>query len=382
MREVKFCRLSTLGRAIFINLALLMALTLAAFDAAPKDQGIGGTGTASRGDDQGLTGTGYLGTILGFGSIIINGQEVELSDKAVVQIDGAAGTIADLKIGQVIAARTKEALSGEYIQSIDVLHVVIGQVKNFDTVSGRGMILGQSIDFNSRVDQQNIANGDWVAVSGLRAPNGLIVASRVDASQGEEFLVRGTTAQIRKALAALDLKSRDVPSGSFLVLSGSMEAGLAQIQPVQNLSLKSFFRGAKNMLIETYVSADSHGNDRLPATIMGEKLLLKNGAFGSSSGTGGRLVIEGTRRDGGMVVRRSSPAGFDDAKSLDSIKRRKLDGGNLSPSNGPESPSSPKIEPEEAGSDGESHGSGGSEVKDQNGGKDGSDKGDREHEKN
>jgi hypothetical protein len=90
---------------LFGPLAIVLILALAAFDTAPKDQGIGGTGAIFRGDDQGLTGTGYFGTISDFGSIIINGREVDLGDTIIVKIDGAPAQISDLKIGHVIAAR-------------------------------------------------------------------------------------------------------------------------------------------------------------------------------------------------------------------------------------------------------------------------------------
>ena len=86
-------------------LAFSLLVGLAAFDMAPKDQGIGGTGSIFRGEDQGLTGTGYFGTISNFGSIIINGREIDVSEAPFVKIDGVTADISELKIGHVIAAR-------------------------------------------------------------------------------------------------------------------------------------------------------------------------------------------------------------------------------------------------------------------------------------
>src|SRR5690242_7593094 len=77
----------------------------------PKNgDGIGGTGVtptgtlirraqvSPRGRGDGIGGTGVVGTISGFGSIIVNGLELEFSRNTNVANDGAPASLEELKI--------------------------------------------------------------------------------------------------------------------------------------------------------------------------------------------------------------------------------------------------------------------------------------------
>ncbi len=313
------------GRRLFIPLAILLALGLAAFDTAPKDQGIGGTGAIFSGEDQGLTGTGYFGTISDFGSIIINGFEIDVSDAIIVKIDGVRAQISDLKIGQVIAARSVVTASHEQIQSVDVLHAVIGPLESIDPVTGLGFVLGQTIDFNSRIDHETISKNEWIAVSGLRAQSGVIVASRIEKMREGHFLVRGDATQIEKAFAALHLNSQPSPAGSSLVLSGSMIAGRPQIQSLRQVPLTAILSNTKTLVVETYLPAMVAGQDRPTLTLFGEKLVLKNNMMAALPSSQTRRVLEGVNHNGQMLVTRIAPAPFDDRRSGASVKQTILE---------------------------------------------------------
>ena len=69
--------------------------------------GLGGTGISAktlasnpRGD--GLGGTGIVGTISGFGSIIVNGLELQFDRNTAVGSDGRPAALDELRVGQVI----------------------------------------------------------------------------------------------------------------------------------------------------------------------------------------------------------------------------------------------------------------------------------------
>lgn len=334
---------------LLVPLTTLLMLSLAAFDTAPKDQGIGGTGAIFRGDDQGLTGTGYFGTISDFGSIIINGREVDLGDAIIVRIDGAPAQVSDLKIGHVIAARSYVTDAHEQIQTVDVLHTVIGLLETLDPATGLGVVLGQTIDFNSRIGRETFATGDWIAVSGLRAQSGVIVASRVEKMASESFLVRGDAAQIKVAFAALNITSQSIPSGSSLVLSGRMVAGRAQIDAVRRSPLIKLLSGTKTILVETYLPATVAAQDRSVVTLLGEKLFLKNKIAAGIPKMQTRQVLEGVNRNGRLLVTRTATAPFDDHPSRASIKQTSLEGASKIRSGaGQSSSSSPAADASES----------------------------------
>ncbi|WP_244498793.1 DUF5666 domain-containing protein, partial [Methylobacterium sp. GXS13] len=151
----------------------------------PRDQGIGGTGMkmieepkdgALGEGDRGIGGTGVIGTIRRFGSIVVNDLRIAYPPEVAVQIDGEPAKATDLKIGQVVQVVARPERGGLGTSRIDVTSEVVGQVESVSP--GRMIVLGQ------RVDSAGLA-GDWqagsrVAVSGLRRPDGVIVASLIE----------------------------------------------------------------------------------------------------------------------------------------------------------------------------------------------------------
>jgi hypothetical protein len=68
------------------------------------ERGIGGTGTPPGNPelaDRGIGGTGIVGVITGFASVCVDGLEIAYDRSAAVDIDGAAGTPAALRVGQI-----------------------------------------------------------------------------------------------------------------------------------------------------------------------------------------------------------------------------------------------------------------------------------------
>jgi len=148
--------------------------------------GIGGTGRSQ--DGGGIGGTGIVGIITGFGSIWVDGLEVKYDNKTPVADNATTANINDLAIGQVVTIEASGSNDELKASKITVVDAVAGQISAIDTNNAKMTVLGQEVAISSKTimhDQQNQLNaiqfkqGDYVKVSGLRMPNGEIVASRI-----------------------------------------------------------------------------------------------------------------------------------------------------------------------------------------------------------
>lgn len=162
--------------------------------AAPKestDQGIGGTGAAVSDErlDRGIGGTGVIGTIQRFGSIIVNDLRIAYPRKATVYIDGQIVKIADLKIGHVVRVEASGRKGRLSTARIDVASEVVGPVEHVSSTMLR--VMGQSVLTVGVHDEMNWNIGERVAVSGLRRPDGIIVASLIEARSGGADRIAG-----------------------------------------------------------------------------------------------------------------------------------------------------------------------------------------------
>ena len=148
----------------------------------PKNgDGLGGTGIktaqlAPRGD--GIGGTGVLGTISGFGSIIVNGLELEFNTSTSIATDGRPTSLQDLRIGQVVQGVARERDGKLTLDSVDIQHTVSGPITQIDHATQTMTVLGQRIKLNLGGDRAAISAfktlqaGDAVSVSGLRLSDG------------------------------------------------------------------------------------------------------------------------------------------------------------------------------------------------------------------
>ncbi|TXN63484.1 hypothetical protein FV232_23235, partial [Methylobacterium sp. WL30] len=147
---------------------------------APRDQGIGGTGarpTDTPGDgDRGIGGTGVIGTIRRFGSIVVNDLRIAYPEDVSVRIDGVAARAADMRIGHVVHVVAHAEAGGLATRRIDVTSEVVGPVER--VAEGALVVLGQSVATVGVAGRWAV--GDRVAVSGLRRPDGVVVASLIE----------------------------------------------------------------------------------------------------------------------------------------------------------------------------------------------------------
>ena len=229
------------------------------------DRGIGGTGIAPAGQrtaDRGLGGTGIVGVITGFGSVCVNRLEVALNGTLQVKVDGnrTAGTM--LRAGQVVAIGADGTGAGLRARSIAVRHEVSGRVE----AGNDGLIVaGQLVAvLPSTLGHTDILPGEWVAVSGLRTPDGTIAATRVDQRDPGPVTVHGVLAagdngMWRIGTLALRLPPGQAASvGTQVVVSGHYVEDVLLVEALSPDLLASdppayFGSAVRHVVIASYV---------------------------------------------------------------------------------------------------------------------------------
>ena len=162
--------------------------------------GVGGTGRsapralekgAKASGDDGIGGTGIVGIITGFGSVCVNGLEVAYDDTTAIDANGASASAADLAVGQLVVVDASGRGDGLRAARISVRDAAVGPAFEIDPARGELVVLGQTVrvgpdtSLDDRANQRpllldDIARGDFLAVSGLRQADGVVVATRVD----------------------------------------------------------------------------------------------------------------------------------------------------------------------------------------------------------
>jgi len=161
----------------------------------------------------GITGTGAfvaLGTVTGFGSIIVNGIEYETST-ATFTIDGSEGFQDDLSVGDIVLVRgtiDDDNITNGVAESVEFDDNVEGPIEagSIDTATGFFMVLGQQViadaftsydDSISPASLDGLADDDVVEISGHVKADGSIHATRIeDKLPGGEFEITGTVTEI------------------------------------------------------------------------------------------------------------------------------------------------------------------------------------------
>ena len=175
---------------------------------ARQGPGIGGTGDVASGP--GIGGTGIVGTITAFGSIFVNGYEIDYPEDIAVGYKGGTEGVSALKVGQVVAVEADGEGEGTRLKarSIAVRYQVAGPVERINAKSNSVIVLGQKVDMaaiGDRTDISMLKLGDNIDVSGLRRDDGVISASRIDRSRpSDPALLRGTVMAVDEAGFTVD----------------------------------------------------------------------------------------------------------------------------------------------------------------------------------
>lgn len=156
-----------------------------------QDIGLGGTGMlASSGNSggSGLGGTGIVGEITGFGSIFVNGIEVEYNAKTPFSINGKKSSFQQLKIGDIVEILTTNGKNYTDAKIINLRHEVIGRVESVNSKTHSFKIQGQTV-FQAKNSVLPEINSD-IAVAGLRINKQTIQATRLSPAKGHSTLLR------------------------------------------------------------------------------------------------------------------------------------------------------------------------------------------------
>jgi hypothetical protein len=200
--------------------------------------GDGGSSQVAGIDRGGIRG-GAVGTVSGFGSVIVNGVHYETGG-AVINVNGLTATEADLEIGYVVVIQADIPGDGSAPEatSIDFSHDVIGSLSAVDVVENRATVLGQmvkvddSTTYGPGISPASVDGlallpaGQILQISGLVGIGGEILATRIDlGAAGAELEIVGIVANLDAAAGKLEI------GGLVVDYQGANLEGFAGGQP-------------------------------------------------------------------------------------------------------------------------------------------------------
>lgn len=165
----------------------------------------GGGGGSSAGVGTGGTGSFAVGTISGFGSIIVNGVRYDDSAATVVDDDDNSSSSSSLAIGQVVEIRgsvNSDGVTGT-ASSIGYYSALKGPVTAVNVGAGTVTVFGQVVNVTATTLFEDVSGlaalavGNVIEVYGLPAAGGAITATRIEreattiSAFGGEYRIRG-----------------------------------------------------------------------------------------------------------------------------------------------------------------------------------------------
>lgn len=250
---------------------------------ATAEGGIGGTGVSPRGDgiggtgktadvEGGIGGTGIVGTITGFGSIIVNGLHVEYDPAMAVATSAGVGTARDLRIGHVVAVEAADEGGRLVARAIEVQHVLAGPVTAVDRANGIVTVMGERVRISddTRVrtagrdtpgDLSDVRPGTAVMVSGFRG-GGLIEASRIESAAHPDFAaITGTVTRMDGSGIYVDGRRvvfegplpPDLSLGRDVTLAGRAVQGTLRVRKASVRPRKPFGGRVRRLSVEGIV---------------------------------------------------------------------------------------------------------------------------------
>jgi hypothetical protein len=279
------------------------------------ERGIGGTGAPSRTQvaDRGIGGTGIVGVVTGFASICVDGLEVGFDKTVPVSIDGTAATSGQLRIGQLVVVNAGLPPTGPnsvtQARTISVRHEVSGPIEAVDVKSNTITVAGQPVTvLPSTWVAGRFGVGNWTIVSGLRQPDGTIVASRLDRVRAGALAVRGKVIREHDITRIGNLvlhgpAAAAANPGTFVLVVGRYADGTAEVtsmdldllseDPVGYLALS-----ARQVVVQAYVRVT-------PATVWlnnGQQFKAAAEVQGKGSGYRNAIVWLTRTADGAFVA--------------------------------------------------------------------------------
>ena len=284
------------------------------------ERGLGCTGiapAAQRTAERGIGGTGIVGVITGFASVCINGLEVALDDTAQVQFEREPAADSILRAGQLVTIAAEGPGAALRARSIVVRHEVSGPVESMEIGHGDSLVVaGQAVVvLPTTLGRTDILPGDWIAVSGLRIPNGTILATRVDRRARGQVAVRGTPADAGDGTWRIGTLTLHLPpgqataAGTPVVAAGRYDHGTLHVEVLAADLLAvdpaAYFGAAvQRLVIESYVHFEE-GHVRLTGGFEAPA----GPAIGAALAHPGLAVVALEREDGSFRVTNMLDAG-------------------------------------------------------------------------
>lgn len=235
--------------------------------------GMGGTGTIAEvvPGTGGMGGTGIVGVITGFASICVNGVEVHYDAKTPVSVNGQPGAPRDLAVGQVVAVHARTVGNRLQASGIGVIDAVAGPVTRVNPVTRELQVMGQTVrsETATGASLSSLRVGDIARVSGHRADNGDVVATRIDtAARGEVTgaasllgtvsRVDGDTLIVNGSRVTLGTRStQGIAAGSEVFVSGDWNGTALQARRVDTQPVRNAIARSERAIIEGYVRSKS-----------------------------------------------------------------------------------------------------------------------------
>ena len=294
---MSFCSMKT--NTLKLSLQFLTAAGLATITAC------GGGGTIA-----GVEGTGgsQQGDVSGFGSIIVNGQRIDVSNAEIV-INGVASSEAELKVGHIVTVET--AADGS-ARRVTANRQVDGPLESVDLALGTAQALNQPIrvtattryentNFSSNDDSSrgelNPADNDLIAVSGFIDADGVLVATLFRRSS-QSYNRSSSVFDVDGSVSQLNTTTNEFMLGDLTVSysSSNVIGELAEGVNVEVVGMQAEENGPLNASSVTTLPAASDNNGD-PVSLTG---------YVSEAGNELQFTVNGVSVDASTAMRRDN----------------------------------------------------------------------------
>ncbi len=216
--------------------------------------GAGWAQSTKRDVEGGLGGTGIVGVLVGFGSLILAGQSVQTDEQTRVETRFGSLSVDQLRAGDSLTVEAERLASGTVVaRRVELTYPLVGVMTALDPSERTLTVNGVAVFVETRITGFGI--GDRVAVSGLWRGD-TVVASRISKAPGPLDLVAGTVG--RGAVSGVQLSSGATTlgqSGRFATVLGRFDPAKGKMD-VQKIVFDRFTGAAgplKSLSIEGWL---------------------------------------------------------------------------------------------------------------------------------
>ncbi|MFQ5634874.1 MAG: DUF5666 domain-containing protein [Gammaproteobacteria bacterium] len=293
------------------------------------------TGGVVAGIDRGGVTGGSVGTITGFGSVIVNGVHYDTAN-ANIMVNGISASESDLEVGYFVAVESDVPADGmiRAATSIEFDHDLMGSIQAVDVTQQQVFVLGQAIAVDDRTIfgpgiEPPSADGlaalpprQAIRISGLPGVPGTLLATRIDlGAPGAAMEITGIVSSTDSGASTLQIGGLTVeylganldgfdgngPSVGDRVKAEGEQSGAGGVLLARSLKRKKIKLSLGESdelevegLVDEFVSASSFSVSGIPVGT-GAKTTYKNGVP-EMLGPGVRVEVAGRIDVGGLLV--------------------------------------------------------------------------------